>query len=198
MKKYLIAAIIMIQLVPTYSQKWDFYYYTQTDITNNIVNNKHERYNLISINLSDNVFVIGKMVIFSDLHDVKAIAFGRNVKLCHDTLYCSDIVSHTVFKFKFINTYTIETLNNTAIFKKGERFYLHESEMPNGQSFKAFLYPSDLVHSTYWKTGIREGIHRYIDRGSDKLIMYKNDKAIDSLVVTEDSLALKSFLEKYH
>ena len=54
------------------------------------------------------------------------------------------------------------------------------------------------MHSTYWKTGIREGIHRYIDRGNDKLIMYKNDKAIDSLIITEDSLALKSFLKKYH
>ena len=128
---------------------------------------------------------------------IQGISYGK-VDFRNNIICCYDKDLDRIYRFVKRNDYTIEALNHTAIFKKGQRLYAHISTSSTGQSFKAFLYPSDLVHSTYWKTGIREGIHRYIDRGNDKLIMYKNDKAIDSLIITEDSLALKSFLEKYH
>lgn len=201
MKKSLMIffVLFMSNVLTTYAQNSYYYFYTPQQQKSNQTKNKHEVCEIL--NIDKNHFIIGTVIEF-DEEDIEptviqGISFGK-VDFRANIIYCYDKDLDRIYRFVKRNDYTIEALNHTAIFKKGQRLYAHISKSSTGQSFKAFLYPNDLVHSTYWKTGIREGIHRYIDRGNDKLIMYKNDKAIDSLIITEDSLALKSFLEKYH
>lgn len=191
--------LFMLNVLTTYAQNSYYYFYTPQQQKSNQTKNKHEVCEIL--NIDKNHFIIGTVIEF-DEEDVEpiviqGISYGK-VDFRNNIICCYDKDLDRIYRFVKRNDYTIEALNHTAIFKKGQRLYAHISTSSTGQSFKAFLYPSDLVHSTYWKTGIREGIHRYIDRGNDKLIMYKNNKAIDSLIITEDSLALKSFLKKYH
>lgn len=192
-------ALFTFNALTAYAQDSYYYFYTPQQTKSNQAKNKHEVCEIIHI--GEDEFVIGKVIEFDEEKiepiGIQAISYGK-VDFRNNIICCYDKDLDRIYRFVKRNAYTIEALNHTAIFKKGQRLYAHISTSSTGQSFTAFLYPNDLVHSTYWKTGIREGIHKYVDRGNNKLIMYKNDKAIDSLIITEDSLALKSFLEKYH
>lgn len=179
------------------SQEKTYYFYTPTQIEYNRKHNKHERYRIIQTDEKKLMFVIGDVSEFNDLMDVSAIYFG-NFTQNGDTLVCNDDIQKCIIKFRRINQFTIEAMNTTNVFKKGDRFYVGSSNnYDDNCSYKSYLYPSDLIHSQYWHNGLREGIHSYNKNGKTQLIYYSNGNAIDS-IITINSDSLNAFIHKYH
>ena len=71
-------------------------------------------------------------------------------------------------------------MNHTAVFVKGTKIHLH-IQSSTVQSYYSFFHPNSLINSDYWKTGVKNGIHKRYDNDTKILYYYQNDNLTDSI-----------------
>jgi hypothetical protein len=193
MKIIVIIILLVKTLLAVYSQDAKYYYfYTDAQIEENIKLNLHKSCQVLKIENTD--FFLGTVIEFGGSGIVptvlNCISVGK-VNQINNVLYCIDKKLNRTYIFKQLDFYTIEALNNTAIFVKGTKLYLHLGSV-SGKAYRAFLQADDLIKSDYWKTGIRNGIQIYYDDNfSEKLIYYRDNISIDSIALSYSDSAFK-------
>jgi len=181
-----------------------FYYFNPQQIIENAKLKRIESCQVFLLNYDDeNSFCLGKgtNLNFENVPEIiNAVSCGK-VYFKLDTLYCYDKLLNRMYIFKKLNSNTIEVVNNTAEFVKGTKLYLHVYHSEK-EFFYAFYNLNDLIHSDYWKTGVRNGFN-YMCNGTDSQVkFYQNNQVIDSILFNNlDSASTNqrlNFFKKYN
>ena len=186
MKKLITILLLTYVLQIVYSQRSDkiYYFYTDDQIKENAELNRHVWQFLF---IDDSDFVIGTSGpnAYEEGGGACGISAGT-VKLIDDILYLYDKELNRTYRFRQIDFYTLEALNHTAVFVQGIKLYLHYYVAPLGREYyTVFFQRDDLLNSTYWKTGIKNGIHSYLDYNtrSETYYYYQNNIMTDSITI---------------
>jgi hypothetical protein len=184
MKNFIIILLLIYTFPVVYSQDQRYYYfYSDAQIKENIELNRHKSCQVLHLENSD--FFLCTVLEFDGItpSTLDCISIGT-VKLINNALYCFDKRLNRTYKFKQIDFYTLEAMNNTAVFVKGTKLYLHLGSV-SGKGFRAFFQANDLIKSDYWKTGNKNGINIYYDDNkSEKLFYYRNNIIVDSIAIS--------------
>lgn len=178
-----------------------YYYFSNNQIKRNKTLSIVDTCQALELSYKDNEFALGKAYDFEgDIpRGINAISIGK-VTHKKDMIFCYDKRLDRKYKFKQLNPYTIEVLNHTAVFVKGTRLYLHVKNCKDGY-FSAFYNINDIINSDYWKNGIRNGVFYWREDENQKIIYYKNNIALDSLITSisdkNSAIKIQNFIKLY-
>jgi len=193
------------------SEKY-YYFYTQEQIEENIKRNSLEVCDFVYFNEFENTFQIGEITAFETFSGdplVLQLMYSGGFMYMfydHNFITCYDIEQCITFKFKKIDNYTLETMDDIGICNKGTKLYLHYQDDGEGREYRAFYEPNDLITSEYWKTGVKNGIHDRSDNDTIRILYYyQNNILIDSIALyysqyhsnPENIVKELLFIEKY-
>jgi len=183
-KRLVVIILLIFTLSVLNSQNLKYYYYyTEAQIKENTELNRHETCQVLA--LEDSEFILGTVIAFYHNGIIPTgfdcISIGK-YKFINDILYCYDKNLNRTYKFKQLDFYTLEALNHTAVFVKGDKIYLH---LCNSDTFgySAFYELDDLIQSDYWKTGVKDGIHVKYENDTKILYYYQNNILVDSVSI---------------
>lgn len=201
--KILKLVLFIFSVAFIYAQKnEEFYYYLITkDLNDHLQRSSSDTCHIFHVNQLDKTFYIGCCWDFQDdLPEIVSITSNGKIRFKNDTLYCYDKKLRRTYKFKYTNSYTIETLNHTKDFLKGMRLYLHVQQSENTY-FRALVSNKDLFRLNYWKSGIRNGVFYWRNNECHKYIYFKNNIALDSVITSvsdKDAVVkIQNFMKLY-
>lgn len=198
-KKIIITAIVcMINFILVNAkQREEYYFYTQKQIEENRIYGKHRHYGIISFDFNSNLFYIGNADDREEMIDISAISSGAIYRK-NNNIICYDKRLNRNYIFKKIDKYSIEVLNNTAVFNKGTKFYLSKMESEDG-SYTAYFNEEDLINSNYWKTGNKNGIWTFLNSKQIKLVYFELNTPKDSVIAKDRYInEIDVFVKKYY
>ncbi len=180
-----IVLFIFSSLLINAQYKEEFYYYIITkELNDHLQCSSSDTCQMFHVNHVDKTFYIGRCWDFQeDLPEIVSTTSMGKISLKNNILYCYDKRLNRTYKFKYINSYTIEALNHTADFVKGKRLYLHVQQSENTY-FRALVSIKDLFTLGYWKNGIRNGVFYWRNDDCHKYIYFKNNIALDSVITS--------------
>ncbi|OQA87784.1 MAG: hypothetical protein BWY27_01013 [Bacteroidetes bacterium ADurb.Bin234] len=180
-----------------------YYYYISTkQFKDYSFNNMSDTCQLLYIDYTRKAFQIGRCWDFQkDLPEIVSLTSSGKISYRNNILYCFDRKLNRTYKFKYINSYTIEALNYTFDFVRGTRLYLHVKESENSY-FSALQNIKNLFATMYWKNGIRNGVFYWRNDEDIKIIYYKNNIALDSVITTmsdkNSTIKIQNFMKIYN
>lgn len=180
----------------------DIYYYLTSHQLNSFRNdNKSDTCQIFHINHIDKTFYIGRCWDFNGVTpEISNITSSGKTILKNGILLCIDKRINRTYRFKYVDYYTLEVLNNTAEFAKNKRLYLHVHNSEN-LDYKAISNIKDLFTNEYWNNGKRNGIFYWRKNDCHKYIFYRNNIGIDSIFTSvSDTLSttkIHRFMNKY-
>lgn len=183
-------------------QRINYYFFSPKQLKNNVEIGRLRECSVISLDFSSKYFCYGiKQYSGHDIEITNCTIYSKFIKTDNAIILKDKIANNKIILA--INDSSIVFKNNSKYFKKGDTFYV--SEISNDSSTHLFDYRcyciiEDMLYNTYWKNGIKNGIHFKISNNKKTYLYYKDNILVDSLKVinefNNDSVDL--FLKKYY
>jgi len=201
MKKNVLITLVLFFSLNIYGQVINYYYFTTEQLQSNLNINKIQDCSVISLDIDKLSFCLGIKKYNFDVETTNVLIYSKII--IHGNKI---ILKEKTLKSKYIfemNDFGIVSLKNNRFFNKGDKFFICEISNLNSKyryDYRSYFDINDLLYTSYWKDGVKNGIFSIFSNSKIEYIYYKNNKKIDSIIVNQElnNDTVDLFINKYH